>query len=417
MFTPNLKRILQNTSWLTLAEGVSMLIMFGVTVLAARIFGKVGFGQFSFVLYYVFLFGAFLDFGLGMLFLRDTISEPQKQKQYFNLILGQRLVAGVLLFGIIIFSGKLISPSANLGLLFFLALQLIIDSVNAVGKVVFRFEQKMQYEACFKIFNRIVLGIGAIMIFFWAPTLLNLGIVFFSASLLEFILIFVFVRRFGFTWRPHFSFNFLREVFPAAWPIMLSSLLAGIYYRVDMTMLEMMQGSAVVGIYSGAYTFFSGLTMLPAMIVVAVWPVLAKFFKEEKENFYISAWRLIKNSFLGGIVILLGVLLIGSKIAVFFLGQSYIESGKVLNILAGALVFNFPAQFLMMSLIIAHHQRLLLLVTFFGVLFNIILNLFWIPLFSYNGAAWATLLTEGLVVILALGIFFYSQRKNLSHVA
>ena len=82
-------------------------------------------------------------------------------------------------------------------------------------------------------------------------------------------------------------------------------------------------------------------------------------------------------------------------------GSGYEESVLVLKILAFAMAFIFFGSFFTNVIIAGNQQKKLIAILFFCAVFNIALNLYLIPRFSYDGAAVTSSLTEFLVVILS----------------
>jgi O-antigen/teichoic acid export membrane protein len=85
------------------------------------------------------------------------------------------------------------------------------------------------------------------------------------------------------------------------------------------------------------------------------------------------------------------------------------------RILLLSLPFFFTTSFLQWTLITLGKQKYLMIVYFFSTLLNIVLNVIFIPQFSYVACATITVVSEGIVFAFLLGALFkyriISERK------
>ena len=94
----------------------------------------------------------------------------------------------------------------------------------------------------------------------------------------------------------------------------------------------------------------------------------------------------------------------------FTFGKKYIESGEVLLFLSLGLILMFNA-FLRSNYITASgNQKILLFTSIFSAIINILLNYIFINEFGVLGAAYATVLTQ-ILSLLILNRFFKETRK------
>src|SRR5512147_1355625 len=63
---------------------------------------------------------------------------------------------------------------------------------------------------------------------------------------------------------------------------MLNHLLATVFFKVDVPLLQAMQGPTVVGWYSTAYKWIDALNIIPAYSTIALFPVMSRQAVEDK---------------------------------------------------------------------------------------------------------------------------------------
>lgn len=101
--------------------------------------------------------------------------------------------------------------------------------------------------------------------------------------------------------------------------------------------------------------------------------------------------------------IALGIAILSRKLIIIIGGEAYVKGSTALVMLSIAMLFAIPAFFISSSmLILMRKERLFLYVTIAGAVINISANFFAIPNYSYNGAAFTTLLAEAVVLFMTL---------------
>ena len=178
-----------------------------------------------------------------------------------------------------------------------------------------------------------------------------------------------------------------------------------VYYRCDIILLEYLTGnSAEVGYYSAAYRFLDGIVLM-AMPLRVIWFRKLRLVWENKQFF---EQQLLKMGLvmLGAACLVAGAGFFFSQEIVFYtFGPEYADSVSLLPWLLVALVFVLPNGVLTQGVVARNMERYYAFAAGGAALLNIGLNLVLIPEFGGMGAAWATVVTEGfLMVVLLVGV-------------
>lgn len=166
-----------------------------------------------------------------------------------------------------------------------------------------------------------------------------------------------------------------------------------IYFRIDTLMLGLLQDDLEVGIYNAAYRLTEGIYFLPSVILMVYFPRLARNEEFKKLYHNLFKWLTVLGIFTSVVVYLSAPWII--KI---LYTDDFIQSVPVLKILAIAIFFVFIGHLTTQSLIALDKNKTYLVFTSLGAAINVILNLMLIPSYGSLGAAWATSLTECLVL-------------------
>ncbi len=207
--------------------------------------------------------------------------------------------------------------------------------------------------------------------------------------------------------------SLIRSMIYASWPLMLINLLSGVFYKIDVTLLEPLKGSNVVGQYSTAYKWLDALGIIPSLFTMALLPIMSRQAKEDKaglERNYHFAVKLL-------VIVALPVAIITTFLAPTLIGllggARFLPDGAIaLQLMVWFIPIGWINSLTNYVLIALDLQRPLRWAFVIGVGFNVIANLIFIPLYSYQAAAIITILSE---VVLQI-CFYYLLRKALAPV-
>jgi len=194
-------------------------------------------------------------------------------------------------------------------------------------------------------------------------------------------------------------------------PVGISAVVTFAYFKMDTILLSVMKGSEAVGIYNMAYKIIENITFFPGMIVGLILPLLSMYVFSDRRHFNKVANETAKVFFLIVVPLITGVIFLAEDIIAIIGGGEFVISANVLRILIFALAFIFFGNLFNSILISANFQKKLMYVLTFCAAFNIVLNLILIPIYSYNGAAIVSVVTEFLVVLLSA----YLASKNIDY--
>ncbi|HEX2647941.1 MAG TPA: polysaccharide biosynthesis C-terminal domain-containing protein, partial [Candidatus Dormibacteraeota bacterium] len=206
--------------------------------------------------------------------------------------------------------------------------------------------------------------------------------------------------------RLRLDLDIIRRWLPLALPFAYTSFLTNLYFDADRVILPHFRSFAEVGWYQFAYKPFEATQFVPLAIQVVVYPILAVYFVSDAARLKVAYARFFK------VLILLGwPLSVGTFVLVHPIGRLfhlYAKSEPSLRILAFAIVFLFANSAFYAMLNATNRQHLNAWATGLAAVFNIALNLVFIPLYGYLGASATTVVTEA--SLCAMGWFFVQRQ-------
>lgn len=175
----------------------------------------------------------------------------------------------------------------------------------------------------------------------------------------------------------------------------LVSVIGLLHFRGDAILLSLLVPAEDVGIYAVAFRFIDQAFVIPGLFVAAVFPILTRLVHEGPGRADAAINRTFQVLALGSLVLALGVLTLAGPIVHLIAGPEFEPAVRPARILALSLPFIFCAPVFYSLCIAVNRQRALVWMGLASLGLNVALNLLLIPRYSYNGAAAATVVSEG----------------------
>lgn len=183
--------------------------------------------------------------------------------------------------------------------------------------------------------------------------------------------------------------------------LFFSNLTISLYVDSDTIMLGTMHNNYVVGIYSMAGKVYSILKQIIAAVITVVLPRLALYKGNNNEAYVKLIEKLTCLMILLTVPLSVGVSLLSEEIIMIVSGADNIGAAIPLSILSIAIPFSALSIIYGNGvLLINNGENKILISTLIGAVINIGLNLSLIPSFAENAAAFTTLTSEIIVVLI-----------------
>lgn len=390
-----MSKIAKNTSILLAGEMISKVISLVLTLAVTRILGVEEFGRFSFALGFAALFIIIADLGINN-YLRREIAIKEKQMNSF--VVNSFLAKGTLsIFTLIatITGAYLLNYDPQTIFLIFIAITtLIIESMTGIMQSAFVAVEKIKYTTIIRILRVIVRTVITLIFLYLGYKAKEVLLAFLLAQGFSFILHLIYyelkIQRIHIKLSKSKAWNIVKKGLPFG----IATVFITIYFKIDITMLSKMQGEVAVGIYSAAYTLLETLYYLPIALSTALLPSAAKLYKTNKKKLKHICEQASRFLFVISIPLAFGATLLAEKVILLVYGQEYIQSAAALKVLIWTVIPSFYTYILGLVLVSSNNEKAGMYITGFAALINIVINYYLIPLYSFNGAAIATIITE-----------------------
>lgn len=388
----------RNTIALLASRLIVAVLGWSGTVLIARHLSPDDWGVFSFVFGLLGMMSIVTDLGVGRVVLARLLdADPDEAEKVASSFVSLRAVLGLIGYGIAVgyvfalgYSAEVVQATALAGLV------VIIATPSHALSVLYQSRLKLVIVATAEGFAQLVQLILTIIIAVSEPTLLFFILPAIANELFSGTWKLVGVRR-GWigpriTARP--SWRLWREMLVEAVPLSVGLAMVTLLSKVDILMLAQLDKFNSVGLYTVAYKFadlasYGVLAVLTpvATLLVAAWPVFPDEFRHRARSAGVAVGLLCCFA-------LCAMWASADRIVGLLYGARFAETGNATRMLLVGAVFAGLSQLILVVLVSAGRQRTYPWVALGALAMNIALNFVLIPGFSYNGSAFATVLTE-----------------------
>jgi len=381
-------------SALLISEKIIVLgLSFFNSVLLARYAGPEIFGQFNYILSFATLFLPFSAMGLNHVASKYFIKYPNNSHHYFISALLIRALGSLLsIICCLIVSQFLTISDKDLALVFILLVFQCCSIFNLI-EYFFLAKNKVFNTIKIRLFAYIFTGIIKALIIINNADILWLIL----AHALEFLLIgmsYTFIYLHGKHHlkqkRPISIKTFYSFFHKGKW-LLLSTLSAIIYLKIDQIMLANMVNTKEVAFYAAAVKLSEFWYVFPVLIANAFNKQLVQQHSKSKNDYQQSIDRLLTLLVIASVVISCLTFFIAPYLVTFIYGDEYNKSASILIVHIFATLFIFQRAIYSKWLIIEKLYRFSLLSQGLGAVINVLLNLWLIPIYGGLGAAWASL--------------------------
>jgi O-antigen/teichoic acid export membrane protein len=405
--------LLRNTIWMFMGQGMRQLLRAVYFLIIPRALGVDQYGLFVGVTALAAILAPFATLGIGNLLIKNVSRDKKVFGEYWGNSLFLTAVSGVGLIALMMVIAKIILPGKFPWLLVFVVAisDLLFAKVLDVASQAFQAFDMMSKTAQLNVYaslSRVIGAIALVAVYHRADAMMWSWI-YLGASVLTTIIAMHWVNR------------QLDHPVLALWRIK-PELLEGCYFSVSMssqsiyndidkTMLVQLSTLDGAGIYAAAYRLID-VAFMPVRSLL--WAMYPSFFRHGQAGIGAStkyARRLLPRALAYSLLACIA-LFVAAPIVPHLLGSEYARTTVALRWLSPLPLLKTLHYFVADSLTGAGRQGLRTAVQVGVAVFNVLLNLWLIPAYSWRGAAWSSIASDGmLAVCLWIAVFWLGRQQ------
>ena len=378
--------------------------------LITRYLGTEGFGNYTTVIAFYFLITALSDFGINQILTREISRPKANEKEIIANVLGLRLTATLTLASIGVIGVFFLPYGAQVkNGIWIMFLALFFSSLSQTLNSLFQKKLVMNRLAWRELVSRFIqLGITYLAVKEdWGLVGILLAMV--ASFLFVLIASWELASRYV---RLKFSFDvkYWRYFLWEAAPLGIAAFVNFLYFKADAILLSLLRDSHDVGIYGAAYKVLESLIYFPFMFMGLVMPVFSYNIFHRPKRFLKIASRTLKAIWIVTVPLVIYLFFMAKEAIRVIAGAGFEEAVLVLQVLAIALGAIFLAHFFNSVLIAVNKQKILLYILASTAGLSLVLNIIFIPIYSFLAAAIISTVCEVLVTVIA---YFLSRRWGI----
>ena len=414
----SLKKVFFGISPLFFSGALSSLLFFASQLLLARNLEPAGFGLFSTAFVSLTILAPLAVFGIQHVWIKKLSVEKEKGKRWVLPGLRFALLNFIICLTLLVIWSFLGPHESNFKWIL-LGLSPLILSHISMELVSARFQAEERYSAM-AIWQSLPNTLRFFAIFFlvfFSLGKLDIYTLVFAYSLIALVISSVSVRFLKELLKDSSFFQGHKEtilysvssqdsikpnkVLKEAWPFGLAAIFYLIYLQSDLIFLKYLIDNESAGIYSVSFTFLLAIYLVPGIIFQKF--LLPKFHRWSSLN---------QKKFLevyqagNGLMLMLGLIFLVflfpsiPYLVPLFFGKAYSQAVPLIQILIFCVPIRFLSSSVEMPLFTRDYMRTKTFIMGLVAFFNIALNIYLIPIYSFYGACISTLISEILLLLL-----------------
>lgn len=386
-------------------EAAARLFAFAVTMYAARVLGAEGFGVVAFataaVLYLSRVADAGIDFGLGV---HEVAANPAQLPVVVPSIITMRLVLAatcIILFGV---GAWIVLPSPEGGMVALYSLTLIPLALGTRW-VLIGFQQAAPV-ALVRAAGELLALVIVLLTVRSVDDLRQMPLAQLTGDAVACVAFALLLRRVGLRFALGWRSTEVRRLLKRAIPLVGSTVLGLVVYNADLFFLRLFRNAEMVGLYAAAYTAISFILNLGVTYSMSLLPSLTRLAASpaQEKQLYLASFAKV---FALALPIAAGGAILAGPLVVTLFGTPFAAAAPILAVLLGSMVISVVRDVSVVALMARKREDLLLHTVWASAAASIVLNILLVPSMGMMGAAVATVLTEFVRLLLAVG---FAQR-------
>ncbi|MCA9308193.1 flippase [candidate division WWE3 bacterium] len=417
VITENTLNIAKNTTAQLIGKIISVAITVGATIIITRSYGREAYGDFNLMQAFPGLFFIIADFGLNAIVAREITKHPELEQKYFSNTLLLRILISVtlMIFGLFIVKLRNYAPQLELGInlsLLLIATQALLATTN----IIFQTKKRLYLATISNLIGYIAILLLIIILAKANASVIWVNFAYVIGGVISLIFAIYKLKQLGVLFKLEFDLPLIKRLLVATLPLGLMFVFSQINFKIDTLLLDAaslpesfgLNRAETLAIYGLAYKIFEVALVIPTFFMNAAYPRIIEKSSSSKEELRQVMFKVLGSMAILGLAATLGILITAPILITIIGGNNFILSIYALRLLALGLPIFFLTQPLSWLIVTLEKQNYLPKIYFLVALTNLLLNIHFIPLYSYKAAAVITWLCE----LLVLGLLTYYAKKS-----
>lgn len=394
-------RVTRNACWLISGNIVNKLLSFLVGIWTARYLGPSNYGIINYAAAYTTFFLSLSSLGINSVIVKFFIDYPEQEGETLGTALVLQSISSVISIALIYIITFFVDygNSVTISVVFLSSLGLFFCVFDTIK---FWFQSKLQSKYA-AIATTVAYALTSCYKLFLLITQKNVKWFALASSVdylcIAVILLAVYVRKRG----PKLSFSFAKakSLLSSSCYYILSGLMVSIYVTSDKLMLNQLTNESAVGYYGTAFSICTIWVFVLSSIIESFSPMIMELHSKGELVQYNKKNRQLYAIIFYSSIIVGSFIFIFARIGINLLyGDAYLPAVVPLRIITWYVAFSYLGGARSLWIICEKKQKYMIHLNMGAAITNILLNLLFIPIWEASGAAFATLITQMITIVI-----------------
>lgn len=413
-----LRKVAHNTAIQLVGKIGGTILGFAATIILLRYLGDEKYGNFTTAIVYLQLFGILMDLGLYIVLLKYLGDEKTTSNRIVNNIITLRMVTAIVFLiiacSVVWFIPEY--PEIVKWSVLVVAANFFFITMNQLLMGIYQKYLAMSWVALAEVISKVGLFLSTVfVVYILQGSVLVIMLTVVLSGGMNFTLLWLGLRKYT---RIRLAFDLVvwKQLLQESWPVAISIGLNLIYFKADTILLAKFYPQYIVGIYGAPYKMLEVMITLPAMVVGLVMPMLSQAYTAQRtEEFTQLYQKAINGLAMIAIPMMVGTQFIAHPLMTMVAGEDFTNNladlGNLLQILIIAVGVIFIGTLTGYVIVVVNRQRQMIWGYGFVAVTALVGYLYFIPKYSYYGAASVTVYSE--VMILLIGLWIVHQASGV----
>ncbi len=361
------------------SQAITWLLTLLLTIFLPRYLGAAAVGQLYLGISIWMIMGVFMAFGMDTFLIKAIARDPDRAPELLGTTLVVRTLLSILSFGIVALYAHLVRyPIETLYIIYLVGVAQLLWQWVAACEAVLQGLETMEHISVARVAGKVINTFLGITVLLLGYGIYTIGIVGIIAALGNLLLLFIILGR-----RYHLRFKVAPRravtMVKTSASYLTIALSLVFYNQVDVIIISFLVDEQTIGWYSASDRLFSTLLFVPTIIIIAIFPMLARTHTDDPTAMPQIMRRNFDMMFLISVPIGLGLMIVADPLVVLLFGAEFAPSGPVLAVMGIVLIFTYLNILLGKFMLATDRQNIWTVVMVTATVLTVPLDLLFIP--------------------------------------
>lgn len=395
--------VARNTIFLSIAQGVRIVLAFVLILYIANVYGPVWQGKFSILLAFLNIFMVLASFGMPRLITREVARDYEAGNRYFwSGLIAQGGTTLVTMAAMTIIVALMPYPDDTKQMLWLAVMALPLFTFYSLSGALLRAHERMQYLVYAEVLSAAAQLAVAVALLSAGAGVLALAVIRIAGIGLSALVVVVSALARGYIQSPILDLVFAKRLLKESLDFFGMAGFDAALQRLDVLVLSVVAGEVATGLYDAAMQLIRVLMVLILSFTDAIYPAISRLFLQVTDRFSLALSKALQYGLILLLPVAAGITVLAPDIIAFFYRRpAYAVSADILAVLSWALLVYFVYILLTRGLMAGNRPRPAFQITALMVVVGIGVLALLTAQLGPVGTAWGMLIVYALGALLA----------------